>query len=118
MGTSFFQALKLDVVSATGLSKDALHLYAGLSLFVALSWLFRKSQNLFVPWLAILVVALGAEVLDRRDDISSLGHWRWKASVHDILNTLFWPTVLVILLTWTSTFGTRKSSDDHKSSSL
>ncbi|MDR2549611.1 MAG: hypothetical protein LBD10_05345 [Desulfobulbus sp.] len=97
METSAFQSLKLAVVSATGLSKDALHVYVGLAVFLATSVALRKPLRSAVPWLAAIAVALAGEALDMRDDIASFGHWRWAASMHDILNTLFWPTVLLLL---------------------
>ncbi|MFO1207256.1 MAG: hypothetical protein U1E63_16295, partial [Burkholderiales bacterium] len=50
-----------------------------------------------VPLLAVLAVAMLGEVLDARDDFRSLGQWRWKASLNDVVNTAFWPAVLWIL---------------------
>lgn len=97
METSTLQALKLVVVSATGLSKDALHVYAGLALFLVAATLDRGKRSLVLPWCAVLLAALTVEALDLRDDIASLGHWRWAASLHDVLNTVFWPTVLTVL---------------------
>ncbi|WP_169728616.1 hypothetical protein [Comamonas composti] len=47
--------------------------------------------------LAVLAACLG-EALDMRDDLQSLGHWRWRASLHDIANTCFWPLAIHLLL--------------------
>jgi len=96
--TSLTQALKLAIVSATGLSKDALHIYAGLALFLLAAVLMRNRPSLAVPWCVVLLAALLAEALDLRDDIASMGHWRWAASLHDVLNTIFWPSVLTVLV--------------------
>jgi hypothetical protein len=97
METSAVQTIKLMVVSFTGLEKDALHIYIGLSVFLGFAAVFRQPLRAPGPWLAVLVVAVCGELLDLRDDLASLGHWRWKTSLHDILNTLFWPTVLFVL---------------------
>lgn len=97
MQTSTFQNIKLFIVSATDLSKDALHIYAGLAIFIIAAIIFRKSLKSITPWLAVLFFAVIAELIDMRDDLISSGYWRWGASVHDILNTLFWPSVIFIL---------------------
>lgn len=97
MELSFVQTSKLAIVAVTGFSKDSLHVYTGMAVFL-LALLLRRSPRVFVPWLTVLLVAVLGEMLDRRDDLASLGHWRWRASVHDVLNTIFWPTVLSLLL--------------------
>lgn len=99
--TSFVQALKLDIVGITGLSKDALHIYVGLGVWLLAATLMRRSIGTLRPWLAVLVVALGIEAFDAFDDWVQLGRWRWKASLHDVVNTLFWPTVLALLARFT-----------------
>ncbi|MFA5941840.1 MAG: hypothetical protein WC809_21025 [Sinimarinibacterium sp.] len=105
MPLSTFQAAKLAVASFTGLEKDALHIYVGLGVFFAIAVLSRRSARSILPWLAVLVVALFGEAMDLRDGLMGLGAWHWTDSVHDILNTLFWPTILVVLGRSTSIFG-------------
>jgi hypothetical protein len=97
MQLSSVQSLKLAIASAVGLSKDALHVYVGLTVLFASAILMRKPVRSILPWLATLAVAVAIELLDMRDDILSLGRWRWKASLHDVLNTIFWPSVLLVL---------------------
>lgn len=98
---SFVQALKLDIVGLTGLSKDALHVYVGLGVWLLAAALFRRSITTLRPWLAVLIVAMGIEAFDAFDDWVQLGRWRWKASLHDVVNTVFWPTVLALLARFT-----------------
>jgi cell shape-determining protein MreD len=57
----------------------------------------KRSIASWIPWLAVLLVALLGEAVDMRDDLMSVGHWRWAASLHDVLNTVFWPSVLLLL---------------------
>ncbi|MFT3776690.1 MAG: hypothetical protein QM772_00190 [Ottowia sp.] len=97
METSAVQSLKLAIVSDTGLSKDALHVYAGLAVLLLTAVALRKPLRSAIPWLAAAAVAAAAEGLDMRDDMASLGYRRWAASLHDVLNTLFWPTVLLVM---------------------
>jgi hypothetical protein len=100
-GSSFVQSLKLDIIGFTGLSKDALHVYLGLAVWLLAAALFRRSITTLRPWLAVLVVACGIEAFDAFDDWVDLGRWRYQASLHDIANTLFWPTVLALLARFT-----------------
>ena len=108
METATFQTVKLAIVSATSLSKDALHVHVGLGIFLLVCLLWRRPLD--SPWamLAALAAALLGEAIDMRHDLASFGHWRWKASVHDIVNTAFWPFVLFGLARWTPLFGRRR----------
>lgn len=105
METSAVQSIKLAIVAATGLSKDALHIYVGLAVFLAMATVLRKPLRSIVPWLVVVAIAIAGEVLDMRDDVASLGYWRWSASLHDMLNTIFWPTVLFLLAKFDIFFG-------------
>ena len=57
----------------------------------------RQPLRSLLPWLAVAVVAFAGELFDAMDDLRSVGHWRWVASTHDVVNTLFWPTALLLL---------------------
>jgi hypothetical protein len=102
METSTAQAIKLVIVSTTGLSKDALHIYVGLGTYLFASQVLRKPFRSLLPLLAVVFIACLGELVDMRDDIASLGYWRWRASLHDIVNTSFWPFVLFALARWSS----------------
>ena len=97
METSAYQAVKLSFVSVLALSKDALHIYFGLGVFLLTALLARRPITSFVPLIAVLVFALIAELLDARDDIATYGIWRVAASVHDIVNTVVMPITLFLL---------------------
>ena len=97
MEISSFQAAKQAIQAWTGLEKDALHIYIGLAVFLGSALLSRRTVRSPLPWLAALIVALVGEALDLRDGLMGFGHWLWTDSAHDILNTLFWPTVLAML---------------------
>lgn len=97
MKTSFYQALKLQVLASLPLSRDALHIYLGMITYLSAGILLKKLAS-WVPVLFVLALAVMMEVLDLRDDLAAYGHFRWYASVHDIVNSIFWPTVIVIVL--------------------
>lgn len=98
METTAVQSLKLAIVSLTGLSKDALHIYAGITIFLVARLFSRKYADTFLPVAVVVTVACIGELLDMRDDINSLGYWRWGASLHDVVNTALWPFVLSIFM--------------------
>ncbi|MFT3906611.1 MAG: hypothetical protein QM718_09935 [Steroidobacteraceae bacterium] len=105
MSTSAVQSAKLTVMAFTGLSKDALHVYVGLSVFLLTALFVKGSLRSPLPWLLAALVACAGEVADMIDDIHVFGHWRWRASLHDVLNTLAWPTVLFLLARFTRLFA-------------
>ena len=97
MTTSEFQTWKLGVIHATGLSRDALHIYLGLAVFLTARLIFgdrRWSGPL--AWLIIAALAVLGEVLDYGEKENILALFTMEVHVHDIVNTLFWPTVLLI----------------------
>jgi len=104
MEISTVQTIKLAIVAATGMDKDALHIYVGLAVFFTVAVFFKKPLRSPWPWFAVLVVAVAGELLDRRDDVASVGYWRWKASLHDVINTQFWPAVIMLLARFSSLF--------------
>jgi hypothetical protein len=94
------QLLKIDILEATGLGRDALHVYVGLAVFVIVRLIWRRRGGWWLAWTASLAVALGIEWLDMRADATGsavqpdTGHW------HDIWNTMFWPTILLLIGRW------------------
>ena len=97
MNTSQYQLLKIHILSVIHLSKDAIHIYLGLSIFFLWILIARKTIRSFKAIIPVLIVAVVMEALDLKDDYTSFGHLRWGASIHDILNTVFWPFLIVLL---------------------
>lgn len=94
MEMSTVQSIKIAVEEAVKLSRDALHIYVGLAVFLVAAAVSGKSLRSTVPWLAVLAVAVTGELVDMIDDLARLGAWQWQASLHDVINTVFWPTAL------------------------
>ncbi len=109
-----FYIFKADIVNATGLDKDALHIYVGMSVYllslILLRPIFGKySIRSFIALIMVTCIALLGEYLDNRHTItelgiSGLGSVAIKASIHDLLNTCLLPSVLYALTRWTRTF--------------
>jgi hypothetical protein len=96
----YLQLFKQYMVDRTGLAKDALHIYAGLILFIGVRLVWRRRGGWVLGWLAAFIAALIVEWLDIRMEVAEANlrpdseHWK------DIWNTMFWPTVLLLIGPW------------------
>ena len=97
MYSSTFQQFKIYIVNLTDLARDALHIYAGLLVFFMVAFLHQRQLKSVWAILAVIVIAIGCELLDARDDLIHHGYWRVGASLHDILNTCFWPFMIWLM---------------------
>jgi len=101
-----FQHLKMGLVYVTGLEKDALHIYAGVSIYL-LSLLILRRYSMRSGVLALLIttaIALMAEILDLRYTLMANDQLNWAASFHDLINTCLLPYMLFALSKWTTLF--------------
>ena len=94
---SKFQEFKIYIVNLTDLTRDALHIYAGLLVFFCVAFLDKRQLKSIWALFAVVLIAISAELLDARDHLINYGFWRFDASIHDILNTIFWPLVLWLI---------------------
>lgn len=91
------QVFKQTMIEATGLGKDALHVYAGLILFIGIRLIWRRRGGWSLGWLAALGAALMVEWLDIRLETTERNLQTDAEHMKDIWNTMFWPTVLLLL---------------------
>jgi hypothetical protein len=98
METSPFQSLKLQIVEFLSLSKDAIHIHIGMSVFIFTVLLVGKGKITVKCLLPVFVVAFGLEAIDLFDDFTSVGDFRWFNSLHDFINTSLWPVIIVLLV--------------------
>jgi hypothetical protein len=96
-----FQHAKLALVGFAGLPKDALHIYAGLIVFLGAAALFRRPLSSWLPLGAVLLAALAGELWDVIDTHNAREPIHWWRNWHDVWNTLFWPAVLFLLARYT-----------------
>jgi hypothetical protein len=88
-----------QVVSDFPLSKDALHIYAALAIQVAACIALRRSLASLWPWVAVLILELVNEGLDLLLEPELYIHdWQIEGSIHDIINTMALPTILMLLV--------------------
>lgn len=115
-----FETFKMGIIAATGLDKDALHIYVGISIYllclVLLRPIFRR-QGLrsFMAVIIVTAVALAGEYFDNRHIIVPKGIWELKgvdikASIHDLINTCLLSYLLFALMNWTKVFNSNSSS--------
>lgn len=101
---SALQAAKLWLIGMTGLSKDALHVYVALILLFGSAVLFKWSLAGWRPWTVVLVAAVAGEAWDIRDRVVSAVPVDLAGDWHDIWNTMFWPSVILIMARTTQVF--------------
>lgn len=80
------------------LSKDALHVHLGLLIYLVAAGLTRRSLGSFVPWLILLVLEAINEGFDLLHDLrhGGLNARSLLPGLKDGVNTMFWPTVLLV----------------------
>jgi hypothetical protein len=103
MESSEYQSFKFVILEILHLSKDAIHIHVGLIVFCLAVVIWRRGRLDYLSLLPVFIAAGAMEFLDLRDDLVSLGYMRWSASAHDLINTVFWPTVAVIACKWLET---------------
>ena len=79
---------------ATSGSDRAAHLHAGLAIWLIAALILRAPLRSFRP----LIVVMAAEAANECIDRVAHGSWRWPDTTGDIISTLFWPIVIMLLL--------------------
>ena len=87
-----YQSLVLWIGDGTGASDTLLHVHAGLAILFLARIVTRRSLATPVPFLIVCAAELGNELMD----YLSYGSWRWHDTLFDVVNTLFWPLMLMI----------------------
>jgi len=95
-----FQQFKVVMLGFTGLGKDALHIYAGMGLFLFVRLIWRWRGGWILAWLAVLAMACTVEWIDMKAEAANSALQPDAAHWHDIWNTMFWPTILLLVGLW------------------
>ena len=100
------------LASDLGLAKDALHVYGAVAIQVAAALLCRRSLGHWLPWTIVLL----AELLNEAGDMwfgeeARIQQWQIDGAVHDILNTMILPTLLLLLSRFAPTLFHPRISD-------
>ncbi len=92
----FYRPLSENLSLSTGASDSLLHVHGGMVVLFLARIVTRRSLATWTPFLCVLAAAIAKEVADR----IAHGAWRMPDSAFDILNSIFWPLVLMIGLRW------------------
>lgn len=92
--------LKLKLGTFSGLSPDALHIDIGLAVLCLAALVLRRSPVSLWPWLVLLVLECGNELADLMLDGMGTTEATVGAGLHDLVNTMLAPTVLVLVTSW------------------
>ena len=93
---NFYRPLSSALAMSTGASDSLLHVHGGMVILLLARVATRRSLATWTPFLFVLAAAIAKEVADR----IAHGSWRMADSGLDILNTIFWPFVLMVGLRW------------------
>jgi hypothetical protein len=86
---------KMRLVEFVGLTNDAMHVHGSiLILFVSAIVLRRRPDSIWC-WLIVLIAELFNEYADLRG--TAPGEATNEAAIHDLYNTMLWPTLILIL---------------------
>jgi hypothetical protein len=100
-----FDFAKGHIADATGLSRDALHVYVGLSVFLLTAIVAKCSMANWRPLAAVALASISGELWDVATLMTNGGPPSLDESWKDFWNTLFWPTILFALGRFTDTLG-------------
>jgi uncharacterized membrane protein YcaP (DUF421 family) len=92
----FYRPLSSLLGDRTGASDSLLHVHAGMVILFLARIVTRRSLATWTPFLFVLAAAIAKECVDR----IAHGAWRMSDSGMDVLNTIFWPFVLMVGLRW------------------
>jgi hypothetical protein len=87
-----YSELKQGLSAATGASEDLLHVHFGLLIFVVVAVVFRRRMHSLWPVSLVWAFALTNELVDY-----FAPEWQVDTSVFDVLNSVFWPTMLFLV---------------------
>jgi hypothetical protein len=93
---ALYHELATAIGDGTGASDSLLHVHAGLAILFLARLITRRSLATPVPFLVVVVAEVANEIMDRL----TYGSWRLADTGLDLVNTLFWPFVLMVGLRW------------------
>ena len=93
---ALYEGLINAIGDGTGAPDSLLHVHAGLAILFLARLITRRSLATPFPFLVVLVAEVANEIMDRLN----YGGWRVADTSLDMLNTMFWPFVLMVGLRW------------------
>ena len=86
---------KIWLIETVGLTNDAMHVHGSLLILCVSALVLRRRPDSPWCWLIVFIAELFNEYADLRG--AAAGEATIDAALHDVYNTMFWPTMLLIL---------------------
>jgi hypothetical protein len=86
---------KMRLVETAGLTNDAMHIHGSLLILFGSAMMLRRRPDNFWCWLIVLLAELFNEYADLQG--KAPGEATIDAAMHDLYNTMFWPTIILLL---------------------
>ena len=86
---------KIWLIETVGLTNDAMHVHGSLLILCVSAVVLRRRPDSPWCWLIVFIAELFNEYADLRG--AAAGEATIDAALQDVYNTMFWPTVLLIL---------------------
>jgi hypothetical protein len=90
---------KIWLSHVLGLSPDALHVHVSILLMLAAAVVWRRRMDHLLPWATVFVLEALNELLDLSAPATAENNIH--ASLHDVYNTMFLPTIILVCLRFT-----------------
>ncbi|MGS1017462.1 hypothetical protein [Allosphingosinicella humi] len=100
---ALYHSVIIWIGDGTGASDSLLHVHAGLTVLFVARLVTRRSLATPIPFLVVCAAELANEIMDRL----TFGSWRLTDTLLDVVNTLFWPLMLMIGLRLRHPHGTK-----------
>ena len=92
---AYWIGYKIRLIDAVGLTNDAMHIHGSLLILFGSAIILRRRPDSVWCWLIVLVAELFNEYADLHGQAP--GEATIDAAMHDLYNTMFWPTIILIL---------------------
>ena len=86
---------KIWLIEKVGLTNDAMHIHGSLLILCLSALVLRRRPDSLWCWLIVFIAELFNEYADLRG--AAPGEATLDAALHDLYNTMFWPTIILIL---------------------
>ena len=86
---------KMWLIEKVGLTNDAMHVHGSLLILCVSAIVLRRRPDSIWCWILVFIAELFNEYADLRG--LAPGEATLDASLHDLYNTMFWPTIILIL---------------------
>ena len=105
-----WETFKVWLSSEFHVSHAVLHIHLGLAIYLLSCLLLRRPLGSVLPWLVVVALELTNEASDFARYYVSDWPWTPTNTIEDVINTLFWPTVLLVLFSRQRTVAAGRSA--------